>query len=152
MCIILGIYCLYPFQPHNGVGWSIQQSLVNTLRLRQNGRQFPDDIFKCILLNENNWISIKIWLNFVPKVPINGLAPTRRQAIVWTSDVFLVTHICVTRPQWIQAHFIKNPHNGQPKACSWGLWFNCNIYLELSQLKFHLCKVQYVVHWAHAWW
>ena len=26
---------------------------VNTLRPRQDGRQFPDDIFKCIFLNEN---------------------------------------------------------------------------------------------------
>ena len=26
---------------------------VNTLRLRQDGRHFPDDIFKCIFLNEN---------------------------------------------------------------------------------------------------
>ena len=26
---------------------------VNILRLRQDGRHFPDDIFKCIFLNEN---------------------------------------------------------------------------------------------------
>ena len=26
---------------------------INTLRPRQDGRQFPDDIFKCIILNEN---------------------------------------------------------------------------------------------------
>ena len=26
---------------------------VNTLRPRQNGRQIPDDNFKCIFLNEN---------------------------------------------------------------------------------------------------
>ena len=26
---------------------------VNTLRPRQNGRHFPDDIFRCIFLNEN---------------------------------------------------------------------------------------------------
>ena len=47
---------------------------VNTLRLRQNGRRdFPDDIFKCIFLNENVWISIKISLKFVPKDPINNI-------------------------------------------------------------------------------
>ena len=28
-------------------------SVVNTLRLRQDGRRFPDDIFKWIFLNEN---------------------------------------------------------------------------------------------------
>ena len=42
-------------------------SIVNTLRPRQNGRDFSDDIFKCIFLNENVWILIKISLNFVPR-------------------------------------------------------------------------------------
>ena len=40
--------------------------LFNTLRPRQNGCQFPDDIFKYIFLNENVKISIKISLKFVP--------------------------------------------------------------------------------------
>ena len=31
-----------------------------------------DDIFKCIFLNENVWISIKISLNFIPKSPIDN--------------------------------------------------------------------------------
>ena len=44
--------------------------LLNTLRPRQNGRHFPDDIFKCLFLNENVWISIKISLKFVPEGPI----------------------------------------------------------------------------------
>ena len=38
---------------------------VKTLRPRQNGRHFPDDIFKWIFLNENVWISINILLKFV---------------------------------------------------------------------------------------
>ena len=39
---------------------------LNTLRPRQNGRHFADDIFKCIFLNENVWIPIKIhWRLFV---------------------------------------------------------------------------------------
>ena len=43
---------------------------VNTLRPRQNGRYFTDDIFKYIFLNENVWISIKISLKFVPRVQL----------------------------------------------------------------------------------
>ena len=39
----------------------------------QNGRHFPDDIFKCISLNENVWIPIKISLKFVPKVRIKNI-------------------------------------------------------------------------------
>ena len=50
---------------------------------------------KCIFVNENARISLKISLKFVPKVRINnilfigsdnGLAPARRQAIIWTND------------------------------------------------------------------
>ena len=44
---------------------------VNTLRLRQNGFHFADDIFKCIFLNENVWISLEFSLKIFPKVPIN---------------------------------------------------------------------------------
>ena len=57
-------------------------SLVNTFRPRQNGRRFPDDIFKCIFLNENIWILIKISLKFVPKWPINSI-PTLVQIMAW---------------------------------------------------------------------
>ena len=67
---------------------------LNTLRPRQNGHHFADDIFKCIFLNENVLIAIKISLKFVPKGPEqyssicsdNGLAPSRRQAIIWIND------------------------------------------------------------------
>ena len=45
-------------------------------------------------LNENIWISIRIFIQFIIKGPINnssissdsGLVPTRRQAIIWTND------------------------------------------------------------------
>ena len=40
---------------------------LNTLRPRQNGCHFPDDILKWIFLNENVWISSEISLKFVPK-------------------------------------------------------------------------------------
>ena len=38
----------------------------------ENGRHFADDIFKCIFLDENVGLSIKIWLKFVSKVPIDN--------------------------------------------------------------------------------
>ena len=38
-----------------------------------NGRHFSDDIFKCIFLNENVLISIKISLKFVPEGQINNI-------------------------------------------------------------------------------
>ena len=47
--------------------------MFNTLRPRQNGRHFADDIFKYIFLNKNAWISLKISLKFVPRVQINNI-------------------------------------------------------------------------------
>ena len=81
---------------------------VNTLRPRQNGRHFADDIFKCIFLNENVSSAIKISLKFVPKGPINNI-PALVKIMAWRRPggkplsepmmVSLPTHICVTRPQ-----------------------------------------------------
>ena len=48
-------------------------SQLNTLRPRTNGRHFADDIFKCIFINENVRISLKISMKFISKVPINNI-------------------------------------------------------------------------------
>ena len=93
----------------NGDVWSTHL-LINTLRPRQNGRHFADDIFKCIFLDENVWIPIKISLEFVPKGPINNI-PSLVQIMAWRRPgdrplsaqmmASLPTHICATRPQWV---------------------------------------------------
>ena len=90
---------------HELTCWCIDLQSINTLRPRQNGRHFPDDIFKCIFLNENVWISINISLKFVPRGPINNI-PTLVQVMAWRRPgdkllsepmmVRLPTHICVT--------------------------------------------------------
>ena len=84
----------------------------NTLRPIQNGRHFADDIFKCIFLNENVLIPIKISRKFVPEGPIDNI-PALVQIMAWRRPgdkllselmmVSLTTHICVTRPQWVKA-------------------------------------------------
>ena len=53
----------------NQSGWPL-----NTLRPRQNGRHFADDIFKCIFLNKNVWFPTKITLKFIPKGLINNIS------------------------------------------------------------------------------
>ena len=83
---------------------------LNTLGTRQSGRHFADDIFKYIFLNENARISLKISLKFVPKVRVNNI-PALVQIMAWRRPcdkplsepmmVSLLTHICVTRPQWV---------------------------------------------------
>ena len=94
----------------------------NTLRPRQNGRHFADDIFKCIFLNENISIAIDISLKFVPEGRINNI-PALVQIMAWRRlgdkplsepmMVSLLTHKCVTRPQWVKcllphgSHFVR---------------------------------------------
>ena len=87
---------------------------------RQNGRHFPEDIFKCIFLNENIWISIKVSLKFVPKGTINNI-PALVQKMAWRRPggkplsepilVSLLMHICVTWPQGVKGGtvFLPNP-------------------------------------------
>ena len=87
---------------------------VKTLRPWQHGCHFAEDIFKCIFLNENAWISIKISLKIVHKGPINNI-PAFVQIMAWRRPgdkplskpmmIKLSTHICVTRPQWVKSWF-----------------------------------------------
>ena len=83
---------------------------VNTLRPRQNGHHFADDIFKCIFIYEKFCILLQISMKFVPKGSINNI-PALVQIMAWRRagdkplsepmTVSLLTHICVTRPQWV---------------------------------------------------
>ena len=108
--VFLYVPCLWPHtqpvSPNQCMLW-----LLNTLRPRQNGRHFADDIFKCILFNENAGIALKISLMFVPKVRINNI-PALVQIMAWRRPgdkplsepmmVSLLAYICVTRPQWVK--------------------------------------------------
>ena len=101
------------------LSWSFVGKHFNTLRPRQNGRHFPDDIFKCIFLNGNVLSLIMISLKFVPKGPINNI-PALVQIMAWRrlgdkplSEpmlVSLLTHICVHRLQWVK----DTPKQGNP--------------------------------------
>ena len=59
---------------------------INILIPRQNGRHFPDDIFKCILLYENVHISHKSSVKIAPKVRIDNISALV-QIMVWRRPV-----------------------------------------------------------------
>ena len=59
---------------------------ANTLRPRQNWRHLAGDIFKCIFLNENIWITLKFSLKFVSKVPIENI-PALVQIMAWRAII-----------------------------------------------------------------
>ena len=64
----LSQWLLYCHGPESTV--TCCQFSFNSLRLGWNGRHFADDLIKCIFLTENVWISIKIWMKFVPNVKL----------------------------------------------------------------------------------
>ena len=123
-CLVRVCYICEKFHKHDKVCTVIMNCLCNsrfnTLRLRKNGRRLADDIFKHIFLNENVRISIKISLKFVPKGPINN-KPALVQIMAWRRTgnkplsgpmmVSLLTHICVTRPQWVNDYIHCNVWN-----------------------------------------
>ena len=99
---------------------------LNTLRLRQNCCHFADD-----LSNVFSWMKIyQFCLWFVTKARINNILALV-QIMAWCRPgnkplselmmVSLLTHICVTQPQWVKA----NKH----KAITWtnvdqDLWYH----------------------------
>ena len=92
---------------------------INTLRLRQNGCHFADNIFNCILSKENIWIPIKISLKFVPTGSINNIT-VLVHIMAWCQPgdkplsepmmIIVLTDLCITRPQWVKIHRLHYVH------------------------------------------
>ena len=96
-----------------------KQLSLNSLRSRRNKRHFAGDIFKCIFLNENDLILIKITLKFIPKGRINNIPALlqimarRRPGDKPLSEpmmILLLMHIYVTQPQWVKSMILKVDH------------------------------------------
>ena len=101
---------------------------LNALKPKQNGRLFPDDIFKCIFFNENVWISIKIPPKFVPKGSINNIPAlvqimawrlVGRQAIIWANDGLVYWRIFISRGRNELMHYLVG------KVCPWPYTMTC---------------------------
>ena len=81
-----------------------QQVTCFNLSPGQNGLHFADDVFKCISLNKNFWIRNKISLKCVPYCLVDSLtALVQIMAYLKQWWYVLLTHICVTLPQWVKA-------------------------------------------------
>ena len=129
----------------------------NTLRPRRNGRHFANDIFKCIFLNENVWIPIKISLKFVPQGSINNI-PALVQIMAWGRPgdkplsgammVRLPTHKCVTRPQWVKTSFQKVDQHTGSKWLIHGIYHRKDNQLQRLELP---CRIPYLGKYICRW-
>ena len=107
----------------NTICWKLQGTF-NKLRPRQDGLHFAYEILKCTFLNEICCILIKISVKCVHKGPIDN-NPAFVQIMAWrrkaTSHYLnqswprLLTHICVSRPQWVKCA----RHVEQLNVCCW---------------------------------
>ena len=100
----------------------------NTLRPRQDGRHFPDDILKCIFLNENVWISLTISPKCVGKVRINNI-PSLVQIMAWRrpgdkplSEPMMVSLLAHMR------HSASTSYTTNLGACIWSCWWPYEIF------------------------
>ena len=128
----------------------------NTLRPRQNGCHFADDIFKCIFLNENIWIPIEISLKFVSKGSINN-DPALFQIMAWCRPgnkplsepivVSSLTHIYVTRPQWVNTLMPRlDDYNFSVYQCVFKFLFLYKVYCIMIEISLQSVSIDLIVN------
>ena len=116
---------------------------INTLRPIQNGRHSADDIFKFIFLNGNVWTLIKISLNLVLNSRISNI-PALVQIMAWRRRgdkplsepkmVNSLTHICVTRPRWVNVLVLGD--SKKTPVLSTSPW-------DVANIAFHIIRAHY---------
>ena len=124
-----------------------QMCWFSTLRPWQNGCNFPYEIVRCIFLNENIWISLKISLNFVHKFKFNNI-PALVQIMTWRQPgdkslsepmlVRLLTHIWVIRPQWVRGPAFIINHKWKFNQLPWKIWPSFRIYFQMHFLEWNV--------------
>ena len=115
--------------------------IFHTLKMRQNGHNFADNILKLLFLYENCCILIQRSLKFLSKGTINIMS-SLVQITVWhqigdkslsehavSMMTFLLMHICIALPWWVKLYH------------KWGLW--CQ--KQVSQAEISNCIPQYSV-------
>ena len=108
-----------------------------------------------IFVNENVRISIEFSVKFVPKGPINNI-PALVQIIAWRRPgdkslsepvmVSLLTHICVTRPQWVNYLFMAILVAGLANLCYWKEFHGCILLVACKMVSINATKLSVTKH------
>ena len=125
----------------------MNQCWLNTLRQGQYGRHFPDDIFKCIFLNETIGILIEISLKFVPRGPINNI-PALVQIMAWhkPGGKPLSKLIMVTLPMQVYASLSLNELVSTGTSWTYSMKFSLMFKNFHSRKYIWKCHLQNVSH------
>ena len=133
---------------------SHETSISALLTHWQNGRYFPDDIFKCILWMKIyefrlgfHWSLFLRQINDIPAlVLIMAWRPPGDRPLSETMMVRLLTHTCVTRPQWVNTVL----HAALDIMSSHIITFQTQILLATLFHKIPLMQWGLLTHW-HKW-
>ena len=83
--------------------WQTHNQIINlnTLRPRHNGHHSADNLFKCIFLNEDVWISVPI--NNIPAlVQLMAWCRPGKKSLYELMVVSLLMHVCIIQPKWVK--------------------------------------------------
>ena len=126
------------------------------IEAESSGRYFPHDKFKCIFLNKDIWILIKISLKFVPKRPFNNesalgleIAQCRRTGDKALSETILssLTHIWGARGRWVNIDsLLAIFYMVYWHANIYGFWINLTlwtvrIFLKILRARFQASQI-----------
>ena len=147
-------YWNFPFYPPQR---TMQNLPITTLRPSQDDRHFPDDIFKCISLNEDVWIFIKTSLKCIPNGRINSIpsSPVRHQVIIWTNDGLVYWHIYASLSASISWYVQLYAICQIPYLWIYMIWAKWCAYLICVLPSKNCCSGMYgtvLVHNTAVWW
>ena len=130
---------------------------VNTLRRRQNGRHFPDGIFKCMFLIKMYEFRLRFHWSLFLIIPIISI-PTLVQIMAWCRSgdkplsepvmVSLLTHICVTRPQWVKLCMLNESSCRAYRSMFLSLYPSCNRRHRIQSTTLSSKPIEYLETWS----
>ena len=131
--------CTMSASKHEIVRPSCTMCCFNTLRPRQLGRHFLDDILKWIFSNKNVWIS-----KFVPRRQINNI-PTLVQIMAWCRPKHASLGLTeLIHPKWNTKGMLNTSHNIYCVQCP------VNIYKQQTYTHMLTCVHTYICTYIHA--
>ena len=121
------------------------KNVFNTCRPRKNDRHFADDILNCIFLYELrlefHWnLFLRVQLIYSSIGSDHGLAPTRRQAIIWTDDGgFIDAYMRHSASRgWIPCTWKTRYPNSMWPSCS--IWRHKRWSSLVRAMAWYLCR------------
>ena len=131
------------YMPHSIwqlITWSLDKMCLNTLRPRQNGRHFADDISKYIFRKQIYEFRLIFHWSLFLRVKLT--------IIIWTNES-LLSHSYVTQSQWVNGNHIKYIHFATTAASDTSLTGKLPLILSYRLVWVILQFLDYIRHYTY---